>query len=91
VAYENTAYKTGIPIANSNFANQRFHHPFKVPLNQRANSISIRFSTVNPYTEYTASPVYSQLEISDLRLLWTYTDRSRTHKTLTAANAGKNL
>ena len=69
---------------NSFFVNDRLHHPFRVGINQRGRSINLFLATKNPTVELGVGGFYDQLEISDMRLLWTYTGRSNEKKSITA-------
>lgn len=80
VAYNDSGYgKNSIAVNN---LSQRPHYPARIALNQRGRAISIRFITVNNDTPLVGN--YDYLELSDVRLLWTYTGRIPEFKTVTA-------
>lgn len=54
--------------------------PFRIGLNQRGRSITLNFRSSNP-TVPMLSDATHLLELSDLRMLWTYTDRAIATKT----------
>jgi hypothetical protein len=51
----------------------RSHYPHRIGLNQRARSITLRLSNTDWISEINGS--YGYLEISDFRVLWTYTEK----------------
>lgn len=64
----------------------RPHYPARIPINQRARSISILLAVQNEYDFFIDSDpvnIYDQIEISDIRLLWGYTGRGPTTKSPT--------
>lgn len=79
VAYSNNPYGASITLTNPTVL--RPHYPARVGLNQRGKSINIRFLTLNNYTPLVGN--YDYLELSDVRLLWTYTGRIPEFKTVT--------
>lgn len=78
IAYDNKAYKTPVVVEdNSNFT-ARPPYPHRLGLNQRARAINIRLFNDNlssrvPIAEY--SNGLQRFLVSDLRLLWSYTQR----------------
>lgn len=52
------------------------HHPHRYALNQRAHAISIRLETTDDLPILTP---YDQLEISQMLLFWTYTQRANKY------------
>lgn len=51
----------------------RPHHPFRLPMNQRGRSVTLKFRTKNPDIIYATEPNSHWFELSDLRLFWTFT------------------
>ncbi len=84
-AYDNEDYVgyNEIGDVNTVLPKDRVHHPFRVGMNQRARSVSIRFAVTDPDVIMTTPTIYDQLEISDIRTLWTYTGRSNELKSVT--------
>ncbi len=81
LGFDNKPYPAeGISILSNvdSFSEQnRPHYPVRVPVNQRARSVSIYLYTDAP-TEVLVDPegIYDTLEISDMRFLWSYTGRA---------------
>jgi hypothetical protein len=73
-------------VENKDFPEDRPHYPARLPLMQRARSINLLLQTDNPDVALAADGVWDQLEISDLRVLWTYTNRlnEKRYQTLDA-------
>jgi hypothetical protein len=51
----------------------RSHYPHRIGLNQRARSITLRLLNPDWLSEIDGS--YGYLEISDMRIMWTYTEK----------------
>lgn len=87
--YDNQDFPaSGIPLLHSNAdveaaGDPRAHHPMRVGLNQRAKSLSIRFNSTNNNVSYDGNYNYDHVQISDIRVLWTYTQRGISTKTVT--------
>jgi hypothetical protein len=70
-------------IGTDDFSNMRPHLPYRLPINQRARSINLMFKTDNIDTELAADGVWDHFELSDLRLVWSHTNRVNEHRALT--------
>lgn len=75
VAYDNSAEVAVLPLDNSIIvgADPRPHYPFRLPMNQRGRSITLKFRTKNPTTVTGGLPPTHAFELSDLRLRWMFT------------------
>lgn len=89
IAFDNDPYPVNgyDPLPNENFPNQRPYFPARVAINQRARTISIKLRTNNDFVPLAdVNTVYDQFELSDMRVLYTYTGRGPELTTLTLAN-----
>jgi hypothetical protein len=92
VAFDNGDYGTAIDLNVNTVTLEdagvaRPHYPARIGVNQRARSMSILLQVKNPWTTFLYSdtnPIYDQLEISDIRVLWGYTGRGPETKTPTS-------
>lgn len=65
---------------------KRSPYPARIGLNQRARSISIQLRTKDPRTPMPGGTnIYERFQITDMRVLWTYTGRGPTHLTQVAS------
>jgi hypothetical protein len=76
-AYDNKDFDVlkKMVVGSAEIASGRPHYPVRLPLNQRGKSFSLKLTTENPDTEMLVNQSWDQFELSDLRLLWTYTQR----------------
>lgn len=76
-AFDNNDFSNAkkMVVGGGEIASGRPHYPGRVPLMQRAKSVSVRFQTENPDVEMLVNASWDQFEMSDLRVLWTYTQR----------------
>lgn len=84
-AYDNAAYGTALEIIDDETllvsGEYRGHQPHRIGLNQRARELSIKLRS-----EFNSAPENADwdfLEISDMRLLWTYTNRAPLNRSFT--------
>lgn len=87
VAYDNTAYGTAGQINDDEAllvsGEYRGHQPHRIGLNQRARELSLKFNTTAVLDAAPNDTIWDFLEISDLRLLWSYTNRAPINKSFT--------
>lgn len=90
-AVDNENYPAeGIPLVNNQQeigadGVPRGHYPARLGINQRGRSLTLRMKATTPNVMLTSEEyIYSQLEISGMRVLWTYTGRPNTTRTPTS-------
>lgn len=82
-AYNDNDYGTSIQLIDdkSDLPNSRAHYPHRIGVNQRAQSIGIKMESTNLKDIQDPGIVnsYDFLEISDMEMLWTYTQRDQKY------------
>jgi hypothetical protein len=86
VVYDNRGYGSKVPtVLINDITEGRAHYPSRVGLNQRGRSLTFRLMTLKPDVALGASD-WDELELSDIRVLWTYTSRAIEKKSQTVSN-----
>ena len=90
-AYDNKDYTDPVDLnVDTNIleaaGEPRTHYPARIGLNQRARSVSIRLKSKDWDVEQSNDYVYKHFQLSDIRLLWTYTKFGVNIKTPTTTS-----
>jgi hypothetical protein len=86
VAYDNSAYQTIATLTDDTVtnANRRPPYPHRIPLMQRARSISLKFEV----EQTSIIPEQTDITIEDIRLYWGYTDRGPINQNQDQSSGG---
>lgn len=78
---QNYSQTTELIDVKDSLPNSRAHFPHRIGLNQRGQSIAIRMKStnLNKIQDAGVPNTYDYLEISDMNMLWTYTQRSQKY------------